>query len=388
MLHEFLSANRDELINRCRAKVAKRSGPGATDSEAQHGVPEFLGQLIDTLRLEERTAQSKPFKVTESSEVGKISGAAEPDRSPAPSEIGRTAAKHGDELLRKGFTVDQVVHGYGDLCQSITELAVETDEQVTPDEFRTLNRCLDNAMADAVTEFGRQREQHLSAEGTRANNEHLGFFAHELRNLLSKATLAISAIKRGTVGMSGATGAVLDRSLVEMSALIDQSLVEVRLTAGIPTRRERILLAQFIEEVQVTAMLEAKARGLALTTTPVDPDCAFEGDRQMVAAAVTNLLQNAIKFTRAHGHVTLRAYGSGARILVEVEDECGGLTTDKVETLFAPFEQQHANRTGLGLGLAISRRGIEANGGSLSARSLDGKGCVFTVELPKATNAG
>lgn len=383
MLYEFLSANRDELINRCRGKVAKRSAPRPTEAELQHGVPEFLEQLIKTLHAEERSTRSKTAKTDASSEEGRISGTADPGRSPSGSEIGRSATKHGDELMHGGFTVDQVVHDYGDLCQSVTELAVERSAPVTVDEFRTLNRCLDNATADAVTEFSRQRERHISDEGIRANNERLGVFAHELRNLLTTTALAINVIKRGTVATGGATGALLDRNMIALRALVDRSLVDVRLTAGIPLRRERISLSDFVEELEVVAALEANARGLGLVVTSVDGSLSFDADRQIVASAVSNLLLNAVKFTRPNGHVTLRASGPGDRILIEVEDECGGLPSGDLESLFRPFEQSNPDRSGLGLGLAISRRGVEVNGGTLTARSIAGKGCVFAVELPK-----
>jgi hypothetical protein len=66
------------------------------------------------------------------------------------SEIGTSAVAHGASLLGLGYTVDQVVHDYGDLCQSITDLAFERDAPFSVEEFRTLNRCLDNAIADAV----------------------------------------------------------------------------------------------------------------------------------------------------------------------------------------------------------------------------------------------
>ena len=166
MLHEFLAVNRDELVRRCRAKVAKRSAPRPTATELEHGIPLFLDQLIDTLRAE-------LIGVEEASHL--------------PAEIGSTAGRHGRELLRRGFTVDQVVHDYGDLCQSVTELAAEKNAPVTVDEFRTFNLCLDNAIADAVSEYGRDRDRFITAEGTQAMNERLGILAHELRNLLNSA---------------------------------------------------------------------------------------------------------------------------------------------------------------------------------------------------------
>jgi signal transduction histidine kinase len=378
MLHEFLSANRDELVARCRVKVAKRSAPRPTEAELKHGIPQFLDQLIRTLRIEEKSPRLHGDPVSASSEEGKISGGSEPGRSPAASEIGQTAAKHGNDLLLRGFTVDQVIHDYGDLCQSITTLAMESNAPVTTDEFRTLNRCLDNATADAVTEYGRQRDEQVTAE----DNERLGVFAHELRNLLTTATLSFSALKRGNVAIGGATGAVLERSINGLRALVDRSLTEVRLTAGIAVRRERIPLAHFIEEIQVAGALEANARGVELTVEVADGGLAVEADRQILASAVSNLLSNAIKFTRANGHVTLKAHAAANRILIEVTDECGGLSTEKIEDLFRPFEQQSSDRSGVGLGLAISRRGVEANGGELRARSIAGKGCTFTVDLP------
>ena len=180
------------------------------------------------------------------------------------SEIGVTAAQHGRELLKHGFTVDQVVHNYGDLCQAITDLAFEREEPLAVDEFRTLNRCLDNAIADSVTEFAYQRDLLLEESGVDALNERLGFFAHELRNLIQNATLAVTAIKAGNVGLAGATGAVLDRSLIGLRNLVDRSLADVRVTAGMPPQRQLIPLAGFIADVKISAALEAQARGCGL----------------------------------------------------------------------------------------------------------------------------
>ncbi|MDB4964903.1 MAG: histidine kinase, gyrase and HSP90-like ATPase family protein [Myxococcales bacterium] len=386
MLHEFLTDHRDELVTRCRAKVAKRRVPRPTDMELDHGVPQFLEQLIRTLQVEERMTLGISEQVAGASERGRISGSPDPASDPpAPSEMSTSATKHGNELLGRGFTVDQVVHDYGDLCQSVTELALERKAPVTTDEFRTLNRCLDSAIAAAVTEYSRQRDLRISGDVERANNERLGVFAHELRNALNTASLAINAIKKGDVGFGGATGAVFDRSMKTLRDLVDRSLAQVRLAAGIVVMREKIPLSEFVEELQVAAAMEANARGVQLNVMLVDYDLVVEADRHILASAVSNLLSNAIKFTRDGGLVSLRVDGSGDRILIEVEDECGGLATDKIEDLFVPFEQQSADRSGLGLGLAISRRGVEANGGELQARSVAGKGCVFTVELPKAS---
>ena len=304
-----------------------------------------------------------------------------------PAHIGSTAGRHGNELLRKGFTVDQVVHDYGDLCQAVTELAHETQAPITVDEFRTFNRCLDNAIADAVTEFGRQRDQYIAEEGAETLNERLGALAHELRNLLNSAMLAFQALKGGSGALGGATGDVLGRSLSGLRDLIDRSLADVRLTDGMKARRERFPLHALVDEIGIVAAIEARSRGLVFTIAPVDRGLVLDADRQMLSSAIANLVQNAFKFTRPGGHVTLRASAVAERIVVEVEDECGGLAQGKAEELFHPFQQRSSDRTGLGLGLSISRRGVEANGGKLRVRNLRGTGCVFAIDLPRPAAA-
>lgn len=373
MMHEFLSANRTELIKRCREKVAQRAAPEATKEELEHGIAHFLDQLIATLEVEQTTEPMKSRR---------ISGPAGGGR-PGLSEMGDMATKHGRELLQHGFTIDQVVHDYGDLCQSITDLAFERNAPFDTDEFRTLNRCLDNAIADAVTEFTYQRDFLTADKHADALNERLGSFAHELRNLLNSATLALTAIKEGNVGVHGATGAVLDRSLVGLRNLIDRSLSDVRMSAGMPTRHRIFSLFDFITEVKLSASLEARVKGCVLRAPYVDSKLAVDADRDLLSSAVGNLLQNAFKFTHDRSEVTLNAYAVADRILIEVQDHCGGLKPGDAEKMFLPFTQIGEDRSGLGLGLSISRRSVEVNGGTLSVRDIPGKGCVFTINLPR-----
>jgi signal transduction histidine kinase len=354
MLHEFIAVNRDEIIRRCRAKVARRSVPLPTDAEIDHGVPVFLDQLRDALRLGQITSP----------------------------EISRSAIRHGHDLLLQGFTVSQVVHDYGDVCQAITELAVELNAPISTDDFRTLNRCLDDAIAGAVTEYGRERNQSgIDGESARGS-ERLGFFAHEMRNLMNTAIMSFEVLKTGNVGVAGSTGTVLYRSLMASRALITRSLAEARLTQAV-RNREQFLVSGFIDEIASAATLEANARGITLTVMPVEDGVAIEADRQVLAAVIGNLLQNAFKFTRPRTTVTLRVGASAERVLIDVHDECGGLPSRNVSELFRPFEQRGADRTGLGLGLAFSRWGVEANDGRIYARNLPGRGCVFTVDLPR-----
>jgi signal transduction histidine kinase len=354
MLHELIARNRQEIIKRCRAKVAMRSIPTPSDAEIDHGVPVFLDQLVGALRL------------------GLISS----------TEIGRSAVQHGHDLLLQGFTVSQVVHDYDDVCQAVTELAVEMNAPISTEDFRTLNRCLDDAIAGAVMEYGRARDQSALDREVARGNERLGYFAHELRNMVNTALMAFEVLRTGNVGVAGSTGSVLHRSLIGLRALISRSLAEVRLTEGVQ-HPEPFLVASFIEELTSAAALDAHGRGIRLIVPPVDGDVAIEADRQVLAAVVGNVLQNACKFTRPDTTVTLRVSANPDRVLIEVEDECGGLPPGNLNDLFRPFDQRNADRTGIGLGLAFSKWGVESNHGRIHARDLPERGCIFTIDLPR-----
>ena len=355
VLQNFIAQYRDELILRTRSKVVLRSAPRATSEEIDNGIPLFLTQLGRILEQE-----------------GALQAA-------DGSEMGASATLRGGELLKQGFSIAQVVHGYGDVCQAVTELALERGLPIGTEDFHILNRCLDDAIASAVTEYARVREVDLSEAEVRRQ----GFFAHELRNHLQTALMSFQAVKSGRVGVSGSTIGVLERSLRGLRDLIDRSVSEVRLTAGI-YRKERIRVADFIEETEVHASLEAASRNLHFSAGSVDPTLYVDVDRQLFGSAIANLLQNAFKFTRPLSHIRLRTMHHTDCVLIEIEDECGGLPPGATEALFQPFEQRGTNRLGLGLGLAISRRAIETDGGTLSVRDIPDRGCVFVIEMPLA----
>jgi signal transduction histidine kinase len=369
MLHNFLKANRTVLIDECRGMVASRSEPKPAGNDLAHGIPIFLDQLIETLTIEQASESVR-------------NGTASDGQRASASEIGSMAALHGRDLLERGFTLEQVVRDYGDVCQAVTNLAHKTGASIEVGEFRTFNWCLDNAIAGAVTEYAYRQAVVTTEDGFQALNSRLGPLAHELRNYLHIATYAVKAIKAGSVGMSGATGAVLDRSLIGMRNLIDRSLAEVRVTAGLPPRLKAVRLADFLAEVTSSASLDPLARECRFTVTATDQDTEVDVDREMLAAAVGNLLQNAFKFTKRHSEVRLYARVDAGRVLIEVEDHCGGLPGGIPEKLLLPFVQSGQDRSGLGLGLDICRRSVEANHGLLRVRDVPGSGCIFTIDLP------
>jgi signal transduction histidine kinase len=353
MLDGFLITNRDTILARARARVSSRF-PKPSDEELVNGLPMFLGQLGDALRL---------------AKLGDVID---------HEEIRKSAGKHGRDLLRMGLTIRQVVHDYGDVCQVITELAVQQKASLAGDEFQTLNLCLDDAIAAAVTEYVREREREIQERGT----ARVGALARELGNLVDGAMASFEIIKSGRVPAAGSTGLVHSRSLRGLRDLLDLSLAGVRLDAKVK-RVERISVSELVQEVELGALLEARERRLELVVTPVDREVVIEGDRAVLAAAISILLHNAFKFTREHGRVCLTTRTTPDRVLFEVADECGGLPPVKLEDLFRPFERRENNHLGVGLGLSICRKAARASAGALRVRDLPGKGCVFVLDLPR-----
>jgi signal transduction histidine kinase len=357
VLHEFITTYRDAIIARTRAKLTDRPWPLVSTSELDHGVPLFLTQLSETLRLE---TTETPFSDT---------------------AIGSSALKHGAELRALGFNISQVVHDYGDICQAITEVAVEQHIPVTTEEFHVLNRCLDAAIAGAVTEHAR-----ITAESRSTGEiERSGQLAHEIRDLLNTALLAFHTLKRGAVAINGSTGTVLGRSLMNLRDLVDSTLSDIRVSANV-ARQERIPIAAFLAEIALAGNLHAEFRDLQFAVDQVDPRMVVNADPQLLASAVMNLLNNAFKFTPAGGRVVLRAGREGNHVHIEVEDRCGGILKSKDDPFRAFADRRRHDRTGLGLGLSIARKAVGISGGEISYRNLPGTGCVFVIDMPLATD--
>jgi hypothetical protein len=178
-LGEFIASNRAELLDRCMAQVTQRLGQPPSTREMERGIPLFMDQLVHEL-----------------------SG------RPTARAMAASAVQHGRDLFVDGFTVGQLVHDYGDVCQSITDLAVETHVPISADDFRTLNRCLDDAIAGAVGAYA-DRKRVADTDGSL-----------QLRNLIYNAITGFEAIRAGRVGVAGATGDLVNRTLLALQDLV------------------------------------------------------------------------------------------------------------------------------------------------------------------------
>jgi len=223
MLEQLITAHRPDLIRRCSNKAAERNESSTADADLfQHGVPLFLDQLVHRLRNERQN--------------GHDDTPAE-ESAPASTAIGRAAALHGADLLLQGYDIEQVVREYGDVCQAVTGLAVELDFEISAEEFRTLNLCLDDAMADAVTAFA-NAQLHGIGEPNASSCDSFHAYLGEQRRLIDVAIRAYSAIASGQVGISGATGKLLLFTLRQMQShaqSAEAELARVTNTAGATT---------------------------------------------------------------------------------------------------------------------------------------------------------
>ena len=199
MLAKFITTNRTGIIARCEKKAHSRLVAAHSNVQLESCVPMFLDQLVAELQRDT------------------------PMRNAA---IIQSAVQHGHALLAQGFTVSQVVHEYGDICQAVTALAIESQAPITTDDFRRLNRCLDDAIAGAVAEYGRACDATMS-RGADAEDQHFVVLTTNLRTAIHMAKVALDVVKTGSVGISGSTSRVLDTSLTAAHALVDNLLDEL-----------------------------------------------------------------------------------------------------------------------------------------------------------------
>jgi signal transduction histidine kinase len=278
------------------------------------------------------------------------------------------------------FDIDELVHEYGSICYSAMEIARRTGTPIPLREHQALNQSLDDCIARTLIEWEQEKRQN----GEEHAAQRLGFVAHELRNALHTAAISFQAIRSGRIPVQGLTGDVVERSHLRLRAMVERLLTQVRLGARMRGRQERLKVAQLLQESIAFVSGDAVEKEIRLSVDPGD-ELELVGDRTLLVSALTNLMQNAVKYTRGGGAVAVRSSEDGAgRVVIEIEDQCGGLPPGAAENLFAPFVQVSDDRSGLGLGLTIAYQVVDAHGGTLEVRDLPGRGCVFAVALPRA----
>jgi signal transduction histidine kinase len=355
-LIDVLASKREEIMVRWKANVVGTIAPEAMHPvELVDHLPTFVDEIASALRDDAGLPPNGPV----------------PEDSPA-------AAVHGEQRLRLGFSLAAVVREYGALRDAIVATARDAGAQPTFRELDVLSDAIITGIAHAVTEYAQQRD----AELLRLANEHFAFIAHELRNPLSSATVALQLLKQqGAIPTEGRAVRALERGLKQTSEVVEQTLKMARIVSGIELRKQPTTIRELLEDAELGAMADAEAKGIELRLA-VGEDARVLLDRRLIGSALGNLLLNGVKYSHAGSVVELRGSVSNGRAVIEVEDGCGGLEPGKVEAAFTPFVRLDERQGGFGLGLAIAKQAVDAHGGTIRVQNLPDKGCIFVLELP------
>jgi signal transduction histidine kinase len=353
-LHHVITSNRTEVLRDWMSRFPR----GATDEsitpvEIIDHVPQYLDELTDTLRLGDDLAST------------------DIDRSSTPG-------KHGVQRFRLGFDLDAVVREYGTLQRCIVEAAKREGVQISVDEYAVLGESISIGIADAVTQYSRQRD----AELRRQANEHFAFVAHELRNPLASVQLALDLMKKRQLLPATPLSELMSRGLARTRDLIESALNLTRNDHRIELRRDRFRLGPLVAEAVAESEIAAQHQQVRIDVQ-VQEDAEIEADQRLIRSALSNLISNAVKFTHQGTSVRVSCTVTDDRVAIDVDDGCGGLPDGAVERMFAPFVQVGSDRSGFGLGLAIAKQAIEAHGGTLHAANHPGEGCTFSIDLPR-----
>lgn len=284
-----------------------------------------------------------------------------------------------NDELRWVMVRGRVAHQHEDGPQRIVGVALDITER----------KRLHEALEQSQSELARQAEQLRDAD--RRKDDFLATLAHELRNPLAPIRSGmelLSTVPSGEVAKH--TVGVMQRQLHHMVRLIDDLLDVSRITQGkLQLKRAPVTLATVIESALETSRPLIEQRQHTLTVDLTREPLVFDADFTRLAQIISNLLNNASKYTAPEGRLQLSAHREGHEAVISVSDNGIGIPRDRLDDVFTLFSQ--VNRTldrsqgGLGIGLALVRRLIEMHGGHVSAQSAGpGLGSTFTVRLPLA----
>lgn len=243
--------------------------------------------------------------------------------------------------------------------------------------------------------LGAQESQASAEDAQRRQTEFLAVVAHELRNPLAPISNAAALL-----GMLPAEEllprlqAVIERQVAHISRLVEDLLDVSRASTGkLRLERRRVDLSNIIDEAVDGSRPARKKRGQQLQVHRPPGTLEVHGDPVRLTQVLSNLLDNASKYTPVDGEVGLSVVKAGDTIVMTVSDNGIGITAEALPHIFEPFVQDpHAigfNGVGLGIGLTVVRELVEAHGGTVSVTSAgSGLGSQFVVTLPLGTAAG
>lgn len=353
-LARLLRDHRERVVQRWLQLVMARGSTAALDPEV----------VIDSLR---------EF-------LDEVAQAAEDDELEPGSvrlDYSRSAASdHGHQRFTVGFDIGTMIDEYRTLVDAVHEVVREVGIEPAAAEWRGFSSYIAGAAAASATHYSHARDLELQQQTAR----HLGFLAHELRNPLSTAVSGLTLLEQRHQLSDDQTFQRIQRSVTRLRELIDRTLVDARVRGKLQADRAPVHLERLIDGLLEESAADAEAKHLLLRAEVGRPDLV-DVDPTLVNSAVSNLIRNAVKFSREGGTVVVRTRRAEGWAYIEVADECGGIPDEKIREMFDPFVQVGSDRSGFGLGLAIAKQAALAHDGDIRVHNRPGHGCVFVLEL-------
>lgn len=346
-LADFIDSNRERLIERWQRNAEDRMSLDLSKSQLRNDLPHFIDDVIQALR------------------------------DPAGRWPHTEGAKsHGRQRMRVGVKIGSLTEEMTLVGETVAELAFEDDEDFPGDDLLRMMSIIGRGAAASVTAYAALRDRELADQAA----QHFSFIAHEIRNPLHNARVAAQLLAAAPEAERAKHLELLDRSLSQLTALVDDSLIEARLYGEPRLNIQRIGARQLVQTVSGDLAPQAGERGVSVTTDV--EDFSLDIDRTLILSALENLLKNAVKFTREGGSIVVAARQVGDRAVFEVGDQCGGIPDNVLPLLFEPFVQAEPQKGGSGLGLVIIKQAAEAHGGTVRVDNRPGTGCCFVLDLP------
>lgn len=245
-----------------------------------------------------------------------------------------------------------------------------------------------------VSKWAEEKRSEISElrERERFRREFIGNLAHELRTPIFSIQGYILTLLEGGLEDPKVNRSFLQRASIgaeRMIRIVEDLDLITQLEGGVLSiTPKRMDLRKLVSEIVDDLRIRAAERKVVLRNDAIEEEFWVKGDRDRLAQVLSNLLVNAVRYIDEGGTCPVRAYDIGEQVLVEVADDGPGIAEEHLPRLFERFyrvgKSRARNEGGSGLGLSIVKHIVEGHGGTISAKSTEGKGTTFNFTLPKA----